>query len=278
MGKPISVVVVEDDTKELKRFKDFISLRDDIVIVGMTGSSREGIELVQLYAPDAVIVDLELHQGHGTGIDLLKSLKNTTVDTKPIIIVTTNNPSPITHNLTRDYGSDYVFWKRQQGYGPKVVIDMLLMLYSTINIGADNTEFADELTFSPFTEKHETSKIDNKKNEYENVIDMINQELHLIGISDRYKGHEYFSDAIHHLVTSSTGEYESTIKMVAQGAGVTYSSIIRAMQTAINKAWDTYDRDELLKHYTALTDRWTGVPTPTEFIHYYAEKIRKTLP
>jgi len=266
MRKMITVVMIEDDPKERKRFNDFVSYRNDIVFVGMTGSSREGIELVQLHSPDAIILDIELHMGTGSGIDFLKALNGITSDSKPLIIITTNNPSPVIHNLTRDYGSDCVFYKRQQGYGPKSVIDMMLMLYSTLNPDSEDTEFSDELTFSHFLEKKQ--KI--------NIVDTISQELQLIGISERYKGYEYFRDAIHHLLSNSAGVSESTINLVAKNAGVTYSSIIRAMQTAIKKAWDTYDRDELSKHYTALTDRWTGMPTPTELIHYYAEKIRKT--
>lgn len=55
------------------------------------------------------------------------------------------------------------------------------------------------------------------------------------------------------------------------------SSISRAMQTAINYAWRISSIDDLMIHYKARINYETGVPTPTEFIYYYAEKIKKFL-
>ena len=55
------------------------------------------------------------------------------------------------------------------------------------------------------------------------------------------------------------------------------SSISRAMQTAINYAWRISSIDDLMTYYTARINHQTGVPTPTEFVYYYADKIRKYL-
>lgn len=49
------------------------------------------------------------------------------------------------------------------------------------------------------------------------------------------------------------------------------------MQTAINYAWRISSIDDLMTHYTARINHQTGVPTPTEFIYYYADKIKKYL-
>lgn len=51
-------------------------------------------------------------------------------------------------------------------------------------------------------------------------------------------------------------------------------SIERAMQNAINKAWRTSDIDDLLTNYTAHINTEKGVPTLTEFIYYYANKVK----
>jgi len=47
------------------------------------------------------------------------------------------------------------------------------------------------------------------------------------------------------------------------------------MQTAINYAWRISPVEDLILHYKARINYETGVPTPTEFIYYYADKIRK---
>jgi hypothetical protein len=54
----------------------------------------------------------------------------------------------------------------------------------------------------------------------------------------------------------------------------TESSIERAIQNAINRAWKNTDIDDLLLHYTAKINSDKGVPTVTEFIYYYANKIK----
>ena len=59
-----------------------------------------------------------------------------------------------------------------------------------------------------------------------------------------------------------------------QKYGKTDSSVERAMQNAINRAWRNSDIDELLTHYKAKISSDKGVPTLTEFIHYYANKIK----
>ena len=47
------------------------------------------------------------------------------------------------------------------------------------------------------------------------------------------------------------------------------------MQNAINAAWKHTDIDELLTHYTAKIRSSKGSPTVTEFISYYANKIKQ---
>jgi hypothetical protein len=47
---------------------------------------------------------------------------------------------------------------------------------------------------------------------------------------------------------------------------------------ALSRAWDnTDDIERLLKIYTAPIRKDVGAPTPTEFIHYYADKIRRDM-
>lgn len=61
---------------------------------------------------------------------------------------------------------------------------------------------------------------------------------------------------------------------VARKWGKAESSVERAMQNAINRAWNMADTKELLANYTAIIKSDRGVPTLTEFIYYYAMKIR----
>ena len=55
------------------------------------------------------------------------------------------------------------------------------------------------------------------------------------------------------------------------------STISRAMQNAILYAWRISAIEDLTTYYTAKINYETGVPTPTEFIYYYANKIKKKM-
>ena len=56
--------------------------------------------------PDAVILDLELHRGGGSGLDFLKKVQEAALDHPPYILITTNNISAITHKTARELGAD----------------------------------------------------------------------------------------------------------------------------------------------------------------------------
>lgn len=62
--------------------------------------------------------------------------------------------------------------------------------------------------------------------------------------------------------------------VIAQKYGKTDASVERAMQNAINRAWRTGNVEELLFYYTARINPSRGVPTITEFISYYANKLK----
>ncbi len=74
MTKPMSVVLIEDEVAECIQFKDCANNRSDIKFVGMTDSAEEGLKLVQSHLPEAVILDLQLSKGSGSGIGFLEAL------------------------------------------------------------------------------------------------------------------------------------------------------------------------------------------------------------
>jgi hypothetical protein len=63
--------------------------------------------------------------------------------------------------------------------------------------------------------------------------------------------------------------------MIAKSYSVSTPSVERAMQGAINRAWNTTDTETLEKQYTAYINPDRGHPTATEFIFYYADKVLK---
>ena len=92
--KPMSILILEDDQKTINELEKYIEKRDDVCLVAKTNSSYDALKLVKKYRPEAIIVDLELHFGVGSGFEFLKSLRNTTLNFSPLIVVNTNILSP----------------------------------------------------------------------------------------------------------------------------------------------------------------------------------------
>lgn len=89
--------------------------------------------------PGALVLDLELQQGSGNGLDFLTKLKKLNLPTKPYIIVVTNIISPTTHKIARQLGTDFVITKSQKDYNVKMVLD-LFKTYNDVGFGLDNDE------------------------------------------------------------------------------------------------------------------------------------------
>jgi hypothetical protein len=98
------------------------------------------------------------------------------------------------------------------------------------------------------------------------------------GISVRLKGRTIAEEAIFMLINTSDKDSDRMFNDLARARKTHYNNVIRNIQTAVNDAWDnTDDIEELLKHYTAPVRKDAGAPSPTEFVHYYANKIRRDM-
>lgn len=263
--KPMPLLLIEDDVAECIKFKDCAIKRADVTFVGMTGSSIEGMNYVRTRLPEGIILDLELHRGKGSGLQFLKDLQEASIALRPLVIVTTNSPSSVVYNHVHDMGADLVYYKRQADYSPEMVINTMLALRTSLQTTQRGNLPGDLQT------------IESPEELRKRIMERIDTELNLIGIAVRYKGREYLQEAIYLLITKDKENSDAVLYQIANRRKNTYSSIIRAIQTAINRAWDSSSIDDLQMYYTARVDIKTGVPSPTNFIHYYADKIRKTM-
>lgn len=259
--KPMPLLLIEDDEHDVKAFKEFIISMDDVKIVKTTNSSKEGIKALKTYMPEGVILDLELHQGEGSGLEFLEEMNKTKLDFKPIIIVTTNVASNIIYNYIRKLGADFIFYKKKSDYSVQSVIKSMISLRQTLY----NTQL---------NELVKNTNMETPQEQADRISEKIENELDLIGISHNYKGRKYLYEAIYYMIEQGTdGDSVFTYLSSKHKTGV--SSISRAMQTAINHAWKISSIEDLLMYYKARINPEKGVPTPTEFVCYYVEKVRK---
>lgn len=258
--KPMPILLIEDNEFEVSNFEEYMNTRDDVQLEKTTNSSYEGLEYTKTYIPEGVILDLELHKGEGSGINFLEELKKLDLDFKPIIVVTTNVSSDIIYSHIRDLGADFIFYKKQKDYNPEIVINTIVSLRKTIYSSKSNAR---------------RNTTETPKEHEERIKEKINCELDLIGVSNHLKGRKYLFDAIFYLLDNKNKDNNTVFQYLSSTYKVGNSSISRAMQTSINYAWKISPIEDLMLHYKARINYETGVPTPTEFIYYYAEKLRK---
>lgn len=258
MDRELNILLIEDDPAERQSLIDCIDSSESITLAAATDNANEALEYVLEYLPHAIILDLELHLGSGNGIAFLQQLSNSSLDISPYILVNTNNTSQVTYDLVRQLGADFIFSKHQSDYSAENVISFLLAINESI--------------FQKFQKKiSPQSTPESPSQKKKRLLKRIHAELNLVGVNPKSVGYNYLADAIQFVLDGVERNY---CIVIAEKYAKSNASIERAMQNAINRAWRTSDIDTLCKHYTAHLSPDRGVPTQTEFIHYYANIIR----
>jgi ActR/RegA family two-component response regulator len=260
MIKPMLLVLIEDNDDECVRFKDCANQRTDVKFAGITDSAENGIHLVQEHLPEGVILDLQLAKGQGSGLQFLETLNKTKLPFRPIVMVTTTNISRIVRDSIEELGADWYYSKKKKDYSENLVFDTLLSLRKHIRAGRGPAECRDFLV-SP-------------EDERSRCYQLIDAELDRIGVRVRYVGRTYLREGIYLQINAGK---EPVIDLVADKYKHAYNTISAGMQTAINDAWANSAPEELERLYTAKISAKTGTPSPTDFLHYFAKKIRNTL-
>ncbi len=258
MNNKLEILLVEDDTDICMEISELANASDDLTITGITNNSGEALTFIKNNMPDAVILDLELHDGSGSGLDLLYNMKNTSLSKIPYVLVTTNNSSPVTYESVRNLGADFIMSKHQENYSSKNVLDFLRIIRGSIQTKNDHADMLEATTESP-------------EQYAKRIRRYIMTELDYVGINQKSVGYKYLIDAILLCDKETT---QDICHILGEKYGKTNTSIERAMQNAINRAWRTCSIEDLLEHYTAKINVDRGNPTITEFICYYSNKIK----
>ena len=243
--KIIEIILIEDDKNDCADFENYINSRNDVKLVAVTDSDIEGLDLIKKYSPDAIILDIELHNGSGNAnsFGLIEKLQTCKLSKKPKIIVNTVVSSNTIYDYLHDKGVDIIFYKKQQNYSVENVINTLVLL----------SGYSEDKSFTG------NIVVEDTKDNRENISDMINDELNLI------------------FTNSDESEKVSAVQHLTSKYKRASSTISRDMQNAILHAWRISSLEDLETYYTAKINYETGIPTPTEFIYYYADKIKKRI-
>ena len=258
MDRPLTVLLVEDDIEERHHFDDYVDGLHDVQLVATTNNAKQAFQYAIDFQPDAIILDLELHQGGGDGLSFLAELKRAELSYAPLVLVTTNNVHAMIHQQARRMGAAFIMVKQQIDYSAESVIDFLRDAKTVIQDSRQNISDVPDLP----SEKRQRQFV------------KISAEFDRIGISPKLLGRNYLIEYILMLIEDPF----ATPIPIAQKLNKTEKSVKHAMQNAINVTWASGDIETLEKYYTARVNSEKGVPTLMEFACYYRDKYSAKTP
>lgn len=259
--KSMKILIIEDDPVDCKNFLDCLKEREDFELIAITDSDIEALQYIKIKHPEGIVLDIELNNstsGNPDSLQFLKDLKKLNLGYEPIIIVTTHVSSKRTYDILHRNGVDIILYKDHPKYSSNHVLNEFLTL----------------------RESHPQSSLQMMKEELidneSKISEYIYHELNLLGITPKLKGRNYIHDAILYLIQNSNSNV-NVIQYVAKIHKKSKNTITNGIQNAICRAWQVSSIEDLSTLYTARVNYDTGVPTPMEFIYYYADKIKKEI-
>lgn len=259
-SKPMKILIIEDDINDCNNFISCIKNREDIELVAITDSDVEGLRYVKTKKPEGIVLDLELNNsknGNTDSLEFLSDMKKLKLNYEPIVIVTTHVNSKRTYDILHRNGVDLILYKDQPKYSCDLVLNRFIALRKPI--ANENATIEDEI-----------------KSAEEQIEFCINHELDKIGVTTKLKGRRYLHDAILYLIQNEKSNI-SVIQYLTSIYKRSGNTISNGMQNAINYAWRVSPIEDLTTYYTARVNYETGVPTPMEFVYYYARKIKNMI-
>ena len=127
-NKQISILLVEDDMEDSNNIKNYINTKENVKLVGTFNSAKDALKNIKIYIPDAIILDIELNNGEGSGLEILEKINEMDLEVKPIIVITTNISSKTVYSYAHEKGADLIFHKLKDDYSPELVIENILLL------------------------------------------------------------------------------------------------------------------------------------------------------
>lgn len=257
MSTVLNILVVEDNPALYQEITHLIAVSPHFHLSGITQNAKKAMDIIENELPEIIILEIELNQGIGTGLEILKTIQELPLTKPPYILINTRNRSFSTYEIARQFGADYILPKCQNHNSGKKVIDFLEMLYpALLTIQADSSADGSATTGKP------TAKQLRRR---------ILSELNKVGINPRTMGYDYLADGILLVIQ---GQTRNIFSQIGTRREKTNTSVERAMQNAIKRAWRTTDLGVLSQYYTAAIRPDRGEPTAMEFLHYYARKIQ----
>ncbi|EZX21798.1 response regulator transcription factor [Mammaliicoccus sciuri] len=140
----ISIVIAEDQEMLRKAMVQLMEMNDELNILGDFSNGEDALEGIQSLEPDVAILDVEMPKM--TGLEVLKKVKDSNLNTKVIIVTTFKRPGYFESAVANDVDA-YVLKERS--------IDELVETIKNVMDG--KKEYSESLMTSMFKDRNPLS-------------------------------------------------------------------------------------------------------------------------
>jgi two-component system response regulator (stage 0 sporulation protein A) len=268
--KKIRVLIADDNYEFANLTRESLEIRNEIEVVGIAADGLEAIEMVNIYNPDVLVLDLIMPRLDGLGA--LEKLKLTNSDVKVIVLSPINTEGVIIKTI--ETGADYFMLKPCD---VESLCNRIIFYGNNKNLEVD--KFIEDKNSKAFNfENNIASGLDKDFLEDEDNMEFkITNIIHSIGVPAHVKGYQYIRESIKMVVedVSSLGCITKIIyPAVAKKYDTTSSRVERGIRHAIEIAWNKGNKDMMRKYFTTASDYCDRKPTNSEFIAVISDKLR----
>ncbi len=217
----IKVILADRDGFYLQRLKRCLERKEDMLVLGMTDSGPELLEMVRKTQPDVILMDILL--GDRDGFWVLENLKKEEIQCLPILISAIDSDKLVRRAIS--LGAEYYLAKPIQG-------ELLLeRIYQLLDREEEDEEIEAELAEEqPYAEETAFRSLESE----------ISVLLSRMGISASIKGYHFIRKAVLMAVEDQevlTGITKGLYPDIAKAYRTTSSKVERAIRHAIESAW-----------------------------------------
>lgn len=245
-GKPIQIMIADDNKEFCELLKEFINLQEGMELAGTAYNGLEALQMIQQSNPDIVVLDIIMP--HLDGIGVLEKLAS--ANNKPkIIILTAFGQESVTQRAV-ELGADYYIVKPFD-------FNVLATRIRQLSNGISTTQY-----ITPQKPK--------------NLDIAVTDIIHEMGVPAHLKGYHYLRDAILMVINEVNllgAVTKELYPMIAMKYQTTPSRVERAIRHAIELAWDRGNVEMMTKFFGYTINLERGKPTNSEFIAMVADKL-----
>ncbi|MFW5979814.1 MAG: sporulation transcription factor Spo0A [Bacillota bacterium] len=257
MEKSFDIVIVDDNKEFCDLLEEHLGEEEKFEVKGKAYNGFEGIELVEKYQPDLLILDLIMPELDGIGV--MEELKeNNYLENTRVIILTAFGQEEFTKKVV-ELGASYYIMKPFSLDKLSCRIEQLMEPPVSSSNGRAILQDLDE----------------GSKNIDINI--RITEVLHHLGVPANIKGYLYLREAIElifediELLGAITKRVYPT---VAEKFHTTPSRVERAIRHAIEVTWDRGNIKALNNYFGNTVSAKSGKATNSQFIARIADKLR----